>query len=437
MRIWPSRRTVKRWGIGLAIVLGLLLVANAFMAWRVELRFKAKIAAIHAAGDPASIAELKPEPIPAEENAAAHIDALEPRLDEFSKEYGAFFKTELGQAYEDLAEGAPPTEEQVAAMRAILDKFADLEQKIAAAAACPRYASTADFSLSFQKFMEAYLTRVTRIREAAWFVDWQTQVLIAEGRPEDAVRCGLETLRLARLQEAEPTLVAYLVSVAVRGVSIRDIHSALAAGPVSAELHDQLDRELAKQDDPAKFAKVLRTERALSVSAIHEQGWDMIPAPWSWFVGWPVKRVFIGPLDYYEVLFPVVDRPLPEIHKAFENGGELSTPTGHGVLADLLGPALEAGIQAAQRDTATIRSLRVFNALQVFAEKNGREVRDLTELGLPAEALVDPFSGEPLKAKFTEMGWTVYSVGENETDDGGDFRESRDVGVGPVSETSE
>ena len=437
MRIWPSKRTVKRWGIGLGIVFGLLLVANAFMAWRVESRYKAKIVAIHAAGDPASIAELKPEPIPADENAAAHLDALQPRLDEFGKEYGAFFKTELGQAYEDLEEGAPPTEEQVAAMRAILDKYVDLEQKIAAAAACPSYASTADFSVGFQKFLDKHLLRLRRIRTVARMGNWRSQVLIADGRPEDAARRGLETLRLARLHEAEPALVAYLVSVAVRGISIRDIHSALAAGPVSAELHDQIDGELARQDDPAKFAGVLRTERAVSVSAIHEQGWDMIPAPWSWFVGWPVKRLFIGPLDYYEVLFPVVDRPLPEIHKAFENGGELSSPTGFGTLADLLGPALEAGIQAAQRDTAMIRSLRVFNALQVFAEKNGREVRDLTELGLPAEEMVDPFSGEPLKAKLSGQGWKVYSVGENGTDDGGDFRELKDVGLGPVATSTE
>lgn len=436
MRIWPTRRTVKRWAIGLAIVFGLLLVANAFMSWRVESRFRAKVAAIHAAGDPASIAELKPEPIPAEENAAAQLDAMEPRLEEFSKAYGTFFNTELGQAYGELPEGAPPTEEQLAAIRAVLDQYVDLQQKIAEMAACPRYVSTADFSVGFQEFLEKQLPRLSRLRTVARLVDWQTQVLIADGRPEDALRCGLQSLRLARLHEAEPILVAYLVSAAVRGVAIRDIHAALASGPVSAELHSQIERELARQDDPAKLANVLRTERAVSVSAIHEQGWESIPAPLQPLV-WYVKQVYLGPLDYYDALFSVVDRPLPEVRKAFEEGGALSTPTGCGVLADLLVPALESGILSAQRDTAMIRSLRVFNALQAYAEKNGHEASDLAGLGLPAEAMVDPFSGEPLKAKLLDKGWTVYSVGKNGTDDGGDFHDSRDVGVGPVAEASE
>ena len=92
MQLRPSKRTLKRLGIGAALIVGLLLVVNAFMSWRVETRFQAKVEAIRAAGDPASIAELKPEPIPAEENAAAHMDKLEPRLNEFSKEYGDFYE---------------------------------------------------------------------------------------------------------------------------------------------------------------------------------------------------------------------------------------------------------------------------------------------------------------------------------------------------------
>ena len=435
MRLRPSKRTLTRLGIGAALIVGLLLVANAFMSWQVETRFQAKIEAIRAAGDPASIAELKPEPIPADENAAAHIDKLEPRLNEFSKEYAAFYNSELGKAYDALDEGEPATAEQLAAMRTLLDKYVDLEEMIAAAAAAPHYASTADFTLGFQKFLEVQSPRLTRVRNAARMADWRTEVLVAEGRREEAVRRGIQLLQLAKLHEAEPSLISFLVSVSVRSVAIHGIHRALDAGPVSMEVHEELDRELARQDDPASIEKALRLERAISVSASVEQSSGAAPAPWVGLVGWPVKGQFIAPLDFYEQVLPMADLPWPEIQKKFAKGGALSAPTGHGVLADLLLPAFDAAIRASHRDIAMIRSLRIFNALQQFAEKNGREATGLAELELPKGAMIDPFSGKPLIATHTDDGWMVYTVMENGVDDGGDFKDLKDRGLRPRKRT--
>lgn len=441
MRLFPSRRTAKRWGIGAGIVLGALLLLNAFMSWRINSQFAARIAAIRAAGDPASIADLKPEPIPAEENAAAQLDKLEPRLDQFAKEQHRWTeKTPLGQAYVELIEDEAPSTDQVAAMRDILDDYADLEEQIAAAAACEHYASTADFSLGFNDFVESLITRLQRIRAVARMVNWRAATLIAEDRRDEAVDKWLEVLRLAKLHEAEPALVSQLVTFAVRNVAVQGIYRALAAGPISPEVHQRLEQELARADDPAKMEKILRTERAVSVSASVEQSTGAnvgAPPVLVWFVGWTIKRFFIGPFDYYEEVLPVVDRPWPEIQKELAPGGVLAEPTGHGVMADLLAPALEAGLLAAHRDTANVRTLRVFNALQQFALKNGREANGLEELDLPAETMIDPFSGKPLVVKHTDDGWLVYSVGKNGDDDGGDFDEYKDVGVGAGKKRAE
>ena len=81
-----------------------------------------------------------------------------------------------------------------------------------------------------------------------------------------------------------------------------------------------------------------------------------------------------------------------------------------------------------------IRSLRIFNALQQFAEKNGREATGLAELELPKSAMIDPFSGKPLIVKHTDDGWLVYSVMENGVDDGGNFEE-KDRGLRPRKPT--
>ena len=118
MRIWPSRRTVKRWGIGIAIVVGLLLIANGVMAWRFDRKLAAKIVAIRAAGDPASIADLKPVAIPDDKNAAAQIESLGLELFAFSKEHSDWLThTEIGRAYDnDDDRGKLPSPEQAAAM---------------------------------------------------------------------------------------------------------------------------------------------------------------------------------------------------------------------------------------------------------------------------------------------------------------------------------
>ena len=437
MKLLPTRRTVKRWGIALGILLGVLLLVNGFFSWQTNRRFNAKIAAIRAEGLPASIADLKPKPIPTELNAAAHIDALAPRLDEFAKEqYRWEDKTPLGKAYYERPEGEPPTDEQIAAIRAVLDQYADLEAAVAAAAACPQYASTADFSLGFHDYIEENLDEVTRIRAIARMVRWHATVFIAEGRPDLAIERWLQMLRLAKLYEAEPSLVAGLVDYAVRGVSIDGLHDALVAGPIPPEMRDQLNAELARADSPTKIKDVLITERAINISAgIEQTSAEFLDAPrvLVWLVGWVPKRMhYVGIFDSYQWLLPMADRPWSEVKQIFAKGGQMAVPTEYGVLSDLLIPALESGFVAAHRDTAWIRTLRIFNALQRFAAENGREAASLADLKLPKEATIDPFSDKPLITRHTDAGWLVYSVGQNGVDDGGKFDDEKsDIGLGP------
>jgi hypothetical protein len=148
-------------------------------------------------------------------------------------------------------------------------------------------------------------------------------------------------------------------------------------------------------------------------------------------VGWPVKRFYAGVLDYYDVEIPAASKLWHAGHGTVGRHEIPEEPSGFGTLADLLIPATQAAYSADARCTAQLRALRIVNALRAFAEKNGREAKGLEELGLPREATIDPFSGEPLKLKHTEDGWIVYSVMTNGVDDGGDFKDLKDYGVAP------
>jgi hypothetical protein len=415
---------MKRWGIGIAIVLGLLLIANAIMAWRTAARENAIKAAIRAGGDPASIADLKPEPIADQQNAAAQIAALASELKGFEKDHITFLEsTDLGKAYD--TSDTLPTAEQAAAMRKILDNNEAMKGAIDRAAACDAWASVGDYSVDHTSFIEQLLKRVQNFRTVMRYARWELDVLAAEGHRDDAVRRGIDMLKLSRLHESEPTLVAYLVSVAVRGTAIDGLNKTLAAGPVSADVRRALDQELARADRPGQFGAILRLERGAAMDASLA-----VAGPVGRMLGWPAKRYFLGAYEMLGEVIALADGPWPEFRKHTKTWGARDVDTGHGVLANLLAPAIAASVEARDRDLALIRSLRALNALQRFEAREGHEARGLKDAGLSGDATIDPVTNSPLHAKHGERGWTVYSVGKNEKDDGGDFDDWLDVGVG-------
>jgi hypothetical protein len=215
----------------------------------------------------------------------------------------------------------------------------------------------------------------------------------------------------------------------MRGLSTPHIYDALAAGPVSAELHAALDEELALADNPQSLVRALKTERAVSADWANEHlAWKpLLPAAY--------RAILIseqwGLLDEIDAHLQLAEMPWHEARTRIAPSESVAPPSKRGKLADSLLPGLQATFHANARILAVLRSLRIYNALRQFSETHGREAAGLDELGLPASATIDPYSGEPLKMKHTDDGWVVYSVMENGVDDGGDFIGRKDYGVAP------
>ena len=435
MRIVRTERVGQRIAVGIGVLVAAVLLANVFMALWTEGRLRSKIAAIRAAGDPASIVDLAPASIPADENGAAILAELALRLDAFGKEHGRFYDSALGKKYEDAQDrGQQATAEQIAAIREIVNRYSDLDAELAAAAACDKYASVADFSLDNQAFLDKSLNnQITQFRTALRFIGWRMEVLVADGKHEQAVEEGIASLQLARMYDHEPMIVNMLVACAVRGMAANSLYDALAAGPVSPALHAALDQELALNDDPQRMVHALKTERAFTIDCLMNLP-SVGPRPPTWLFhafGWPVKRYWIESVDYLNAEIASGGRPWFEAHQIVGRKANSQKPSKYGVLADLEMPAIQAGYDAEARTTAVLRALRIENALRQFAEKNGHEAAGLDELGLQKSATIDPFSGKPLKLKHTDDGWIIYSVMRNGVDDGGDFMELKDFGVAP------
>jgi hypothetical protein len=316
------------------------------------------------------------------------------------------------------------------AIRAIVDNYPDLEEAFAKAAACDEYASLLDFSLDQTQFIEAMLEIQGPIRQAARYLVWKMEVDLADGQPEQAVRRGIQILKLADLYDNEPTMVSFLVSTAIRGIAVANLYDALAAGPISAELHAELDNELAQLDSPQRLVHALKTERAIGAGWF-DSAFAQVGPSLAALLGWPMKGFQVGVFDQMDEHIRLAEQPWHEVRGGFPLPGQPPTESGHGVLADLLVPAVQAAFQAHARSLATFRALRVFNAMCAYEEQNGQRPTGLADLTLSMAATTDPFTGESLLVKDTAEGWAIYSVMHNSVDDDGDFRELKDYGVAP------
>ena len=77
------------------------------------------------------------------------------------------------------------------------------------------------------------------------------------------MRTALVIFRLARHFDRNPMIVGYLIAIAVRGYGNRSANEALQTGPVSKEVRDALDAELAIQERMEGFVWAMKSERAM------------------------------------------------------------------------------------------------------------------------------------------------------------------------------
>jgi hypothetical protein len=389
--------------------------------------YSGRISGIRAAGDPVSIADLAPKPVPAKDNAAIYLNAAAAPLDAFAKEQYRFTQSPEGKAYQAATErGELASPEQIAAMRAILDKYSDVDAKLDQAAACDAYASRLDYSLPPDQLLVAAMDSWTDARSVGRFITWQMEVAIAEGRTDDAVTLGIRLLTLARMYGAEPTVSASLVVMAIYGGATPRVYESLASGEISIALHQRLDDELARGIKSLESDAALKSERAYNIDALKSQFGVLGSLP----IGWPPRSQQADTLDFYDRMLPAMQMSWHDQRN--QPGGSIFAATqGSVTTGSMLLPAVHAWFEAKNRTIAMLRSLQIYNAIQEFAITNSREANSIIELALPAAATVDPFSGKPLVMKKTDDGWLVYSVGRDGVDDGGNFTNLKDYGVGP------
>lgn len=414
-------------GVAVLVVLGVVLLSA--LAWRQSLvyRLNTRLAEIRAAGDPATAEDLAPAAAPAGANAAAVLDNAAAELEAFSAAYTKLDQTEVGdRVFNDDA----PTRLSAAdteALAQFLEPHGAAIAAVDAAAACDRYATTVDFSAAnLNTLQQRFLDNIQRRRNIGRLNPLRTQLLLSQGKREEAAEVALASLKLSRFVRQEPTILGMLMGVALHGMAAEDLNRVLRDGDVSERFRERLNAELALNDNPAEFVRVLKQERAFSQTQTERLAMVDLGQVSAWR---------LGMLEFYDELLAVADLPWHEGDsriRGIQPPG-IDVMGGGAALQQSVAPAVESTYTAHNRMIALTRCVRVLNAITA-AEAAGQDVEGLDDLPLPEGAATDPFTGERLIVDRRDNGWWVYSVMKNQTDDGGEFDDVSDYGLRPYSQ---
>lgn len=412
------KRFLKWTAIGIGVVLVAFFLWSTCYTLMTGRRLEARLDALRKAGVPLSIADYAGKPIPPETNADIPLRRVASDLASIDKELSAIFPKE------HVARGTLTPEERTK-LEALFQSYPRVVPGLLDAANRPDFDPGLDVSGPTTAFLNQVMTKSIGEARATMRVleSWST-LLVAQGRRDEALAVQTSAFRLCRHWAKQPTMIAYLTSIACTRVASRIVANILLDGPVSDASRQALDTELSRSDPLDDTRRALENERAFSVSATTE-----MVNNGAFMRGWFRNNMMLMLLDFYDEQFRRLDTPYLALAKA-PAGAYGSSWNPMSVLVTLLEPPMTNLRTSSEQQRAAVRSLRVLNRLQTHGTAD--DSPDLHGLGLPPETLIDPFTEKPLIVKRMPTGWLVYSVGVNGVDDGGSFDKGEDVGFGPA-----
>jgi hypothetical protein len=456
------------------ICVAALIAAMAFVAW---LRWPAQsrfAESLHAQGLPATLDEENTwyKAVPDAENLAVRYqDAVEfehklehawnkqaddnPALQQAIKETGA--KDALGNvlvqgmAQVKRAEPIPPavwtTTRDYAA--AVADP---VTAKLDEAAKSGLHESR--YPVDLRRGPEMCLTYLAKLRVLAREGSVASWVAAMEGRPEDAATAILDLIPLANSLSEEPILISQLVRIAILGISVSAVETAMNRAElpeaVMARLQDGLKHALPPLEEGPFLSRSIVGEEVYGLNAQYD--WGDTEAYETEYRGRAAHTRVRGADEILQGITARMGSDLVGMRKTErmlmarmysqlrENALEaaqtgrlpkvehfestLEALSYHAPMAYILMPALGRSYEAEWRIRTQLDMARTALAVERFRLTNGRLPKGLAELAPAFLDLVpnDPWNdGKPLSYRVKENGeFVVYSFGRNKTDQKGE-----------------
>ncbi len=439
----PLWRRVGRWVVRVAVAtfVAVLLIR---MVWGyVEARnLHNEVARIRAAKEPLTLNELaarRPKIAPADDAGPYYEAALA-----LLRAGDASTIADTYDAVSKAMKASPasrPADEAVAAAERLLAVHALVLEMLDRAAERPACGRAVDADGGMARCLE----HLGRARNAARLV--ALRALLKANRDGDAAIDSLVCLlRMLRMFESQPLVVAHLVRVACTSRACDDARIVLETGRPSDAALQRLHEVLLAVEPGNTLESVMLAERAYGIELMGEVISRQTPSglpggPAVILPGqWPVQGFWMRPwgerlaTGYLRDMAGLIQKSRLPLHDAL---AAIEESTGATSLLGRLAapPMLRMGLLTA-RATAEARCTAIAAMVERYRRQHGRPPAALDALTpeYAATLPVDPFTGKPLLYRADGEGYTVYSVGEDRKDDGGDTtaadgRKSRDDGI--------
>ncbi|MBN1817665.1 MAG: hypothetical protein JW828_09905 [Sedimentisphaerales bacterium] len=220
-------------------------------------------------------------------------------------------------------------------------------------------------------------------------------------------------------------LIEYLVQLSVAQIGLSTLEHALNHVNFNEKYLTELDRQLATLPSNLDFARALRGDMVWTIEFYRNpdsmgMGQPSKPQPLS-FIG-VMERNATAQLEFLERYITALQLP------SAERNEEFTAITADSTRLSLLYFFTKAAMPSYEqinfhdlRVHATVHSARAAVAIERYRLAKGKLPEALEEL-VPIyleEIPFDPFDGEPLRYKQTHPGYIVYSIGEDQVDNGG------------------
>jgi len=328
-----------------------------------------------------------------------------------------------------------------------LSKHAPAIEELRQAAQLPSSRFPLDYDIDDPA--EILLPHLAALKQCSLALQLRAIAELQNGQSEQAFDDVMLALRLADSIRTEPFIITHLVRIAILQITLQPVWEGLAEHQWSDAQLAALDAELAKLDFPADYEFSVRSERAAHVKIVdwleqkRSRFWELFSMfnedernlmnnfgltveiylmPKGWYYQ---SQIVLSQVQQQWVL-PMVNPELqtvsPQAARESTNAVGSLRPSGINLFARLLLPELGNYANRIAYGQTAVNLARVAIALERYQLAHGEYPGSLDALTPQFMKKIphDVIGGQPLKYHREADGrFVLYSVGWNETDDGG------------------